>query len=109
MQLVKIGRIELVSNLQTSTAHLYRCAVEVLEVRLETRIELLQRLPGIVSETSVVDILEQTSYLYEKTWLCVCVCGVCVCVTRMDGQTACLMLTKISEWIAIYLGGNIGG
>ena len=34
---------------------------------------------------------------------------VCMCVSRMDGQTACLMLTKISEWIAIYLGGNIGG
>ena len=34
---------------------------------------------------------------------------VCVYVTQMDGQTACLILTKISEWIAIYLGGNIGG
>ena len=42
------------------------------------------------------------SYLYGKTWLCV---YVCVCVIRMDG----LMLTKISEWIAIYLGGNIRG
>ena len=27
----------------------------------------------------------------------------------MDGQTACLILTKISEWIAIYPGGNIRG
>ena len=27
----------------------------------------------------------------------------------MDGQTACLILTKIWEWIAIYPGGNIGG
>ena len=34
---------------------------------------------------------------------------VCMCVSRMDGQTACLMLTKIWEWIAIYPGGNIGG
>ena len=33
----------------------------------------------------------------------------CVCVTRMDGQTARLILTKISEWKAIYHGGNIGG
>ena len=30
-------------------------------------------------------------------------------VTRMDGQTARLILTKISEWKAIYHGGNIGG
>ena len=35
---------------------------------------------------------------------------VCMCVIRMDGQTACLMLIQeILEWIAIYLGGNIGG
>ena len=39
---------------------------------------------------------------------CMYVC-MYVCVTRMDGQTACLILTKIWEWIAIYLGGNIGG
>ena len=32
-----------------------------------------------------------------------------VCVTRMDGQTACPILTKIWEWIAIYPAGNIGG
>ena len=50
--------------------------------------------------------------------MCVCVCvracvraraRACVCVSRMDGQTACLILTKIWEWIAIYPGGNIGG
>ena len=38
-------------------------------------------------------------------WL-VCVC---VCLSRMDGRTACLILTKIWEWIAIYSGGNTGG
>ena len=42
------------------------------------------------------------SIIYGKTC-------VSVCVTRMDGQTACLILTKIWEWISIYLGGNIGG
>ena len=41
-------------------------------------------------------------------WEDLVVC-VCVCVSRMDGQTACLILTKIWEWIAIYPGGNIGG
>ena len=46
------------------------------------------------------------SYLYGKTWLSV---YLCVYVTRMDGQTACLILTKIREWIAIYPAGNIGG
>ena len=35
--------------------------------------------------------------------------SVCVCVIRMDGQTACRILTKIWEWIAIYPRGNIGG
>ena len=32
-----------------------------------------------------------------------------VCVIRMDGQTARRILTKISDWIAIYPRGNIGG
>ena len=32
-----------------------------------------------------------------------------MCVIRMGDQTACLILTKIWEWIAIYPGGNIGG
>ena len=32
-----------------------------------------------------------------------------MCVIRMDGQTAGLILTKIWEWIAIYPEGNIGG
>ena len=47
--------------------------------------------------------------IWEDLVVCVvCVC-VWVCVSRMDGQTACLILTKIWEWIAIYPGGNIGG
>ena len=46
------------------------------------------------------------NHIYMGRFGCVCMC---VCVIRMDGQTACLMLTKISAWIAIYLGGNIGG
>ena len=41
-------------------------------------------------------------------WEDLVVC-VCVYVLRMDGQTACLILTKIWEWIAIYPAGNIGG
>ena len=52
--------------------------------------------------------------LYIKEDLCVCLWSVClcvsvVCVIRMDGQTARRILTKISEWIAIYPRGNIGG
>ena len=48
------------------------------------------------------------SILYIKEDLCVC--GLwSVCVIRMDGQTARRILTKISEWIAIYPRGNIGG
>ena len=42
------------------------------------------------------------SNLYRKTC-------VCVCVSRMDGQTACTIWTKFSELIAIYPTGNIGG
>ena len=41
--------------------------------------------------------------------VCVSVVCVSVCVIRMDGQTACRILTKIWEWIAIYPRGNIGG
>ena len=55
-----------------------------------------------------MNIINVISYLYGKTWLSVYLC-VCVYVTRMDGKTACLILTKIREWIAIYPAGHIGG
>ena len=53
-------------------------------------------------------ILKYIYHIYMGRLGCVCMC-VWVCVSRMDGQTACLILTKIWEWIAIYPGGNIGG
>ena len=40
--------------------------------------------------------------------MCLSVC-VSVCVIRMDGQTACRIMTKIWEWITIYPRGNIEG
>ena len=43
-------------------------------------------------------------YIWEDLVVCMY-----VCVTRMDGQTACLISTKIWEWIAIHPGVNIGG
>ena len=46
----------------------------------------------------------RTHLIYKGRLVCLS-----VCVIRMDGQTACLILTKIWEWIAIYPRGNIGG
>ena len=47
-------------------------------------------------------------YLYNLIYKGRLVC-LSECVIRMDGQTACRILTKIWKWIAIYPRGNIGG